>query len=246
MTNYFNFQMGYITVALQASMLLQSATYVYAQFMPQMSFAHLPQMAQMPGMSLPQAVQTMQGPPMPMGMHMPGGMAMAMPNMGMQPKMPVVVMPYHSKNQDKKNKNKKRKKKRHPKKYTYKSESCSSDDSVSSDDTDSSNERPSNWKRFIRAGHKSRPQEYREKHKRRREVLTPVISYVTKDGYVVYQKKVKKDKAKDWLDIGQKPPKSRWSDNDESSVEKMYVGGSEEKLKDEVKRKYRKIMNKRN
>ncbi|KAF9408750.1 hypothetical protein HW555_011667 [Spodoptera exigua] len=41
----------------------------------------------------------------------------------------------------------------------------------------------------------------RSKKKRKHEVLTPVVSYVTKDGYVVYQKKIKKDKAKDWLEM---------------------------------------------
>lgn len=240
--------MGYITVAFHATVLLHvAATSVYAQFMPQMPFAphmpQVPQMPQMPGMALPQAVQTMQGQPMPMGMPMPGGMPMALQNMGMQQKMPVVMMPYHSKNQDKKStKNRKKKKKRRPKKYTYKSESCSSEESGSSEYTDSSNERRSSRKRYMRSGHKSKD---RSKHKRNREVLTPVISYVTKDGYVVYQKKVKKDKAKDWLDIGQKPPNTKWSDNEDSSVEKLVVGTSEEKIKDEVKRKYRKIMKKR-
>lgn len=40
---------------------------------------------------------------------------------------------------------------------------------------------------------------------RRRQVLTPVISYITKDGNVVYQKKVKRERARDWLDIGRNP-----------------------------------------
>lgn len=223
--------MGCFTVTLHATVLLHAATSVLAQFMP--FPPQMPQMPQMPGMNVPQAVQTMQGG-MPMGMPM--GMSMGFQNMGMPQKMPMVVMPYHSKDQDKKrNKNRKKKKKRRPKKYMYRSESCSSEE-TSSDYTDTSNEKQSNRRQYMRSGHKSKDS---NKYKKRREVLTPIISYVTKDGYVVYQKKVQKEKAKDWLEIGQKPTKSKWPENEDSGV------GSEEKIKDEVKRSYRKIMKNR-
>ncbi|XP_063394587.1 uncharacterized protein LOC134679561 [Cydia fagiglandana] len=126
--------------------------------------------------------------PMPMGMP---PMPMQMPIVG-PPQLPSVVMPYHSRTADKfrekPRKPKRPKKKKKPKKNRYESESHSdsSDDSGSTSGSES-----------LEINHTRR-----SNHKRRREVLTPVVSYVTNDGYVIYQKKIKKDRAKDWLELG--------------------------------------------
>ncbi|CAG9580248.1 unnamed protein product [Danaus chrysippus] len=116
--------------------------------------------------------------------------AMQMPIGYPQQRLPVVMMPYHSKAADKKYL---KHKKRRPKKYYRESESTSSSDSDES--CSSSNE-------YLRPRRRSG-------HKRKRQVLTPVISYVTRNGRVVYQKKIKKDNAGDWLDIGKKKIPSR-------------------------------------
>ncbi|KPI99558.1 hypothetical protein RR46_03923 [Papilio xuthus] len=112
--------------------------------------------------------------PMPVPMHMPIR----------QPQMPVVVMPYRSKASDRAFKKKKR---RRP---HYSSEESSSE-SASYEDSSSSAEFE-----FRRARGR------RQRHKKKREVLTPVISYVTRSGRVVYQKKVKKENPADWLEVG--------------------------------------------
>lgn len=70
--------------------------------------------------------------------------------------------------------------------------------------------------------------------------MTPVISYVTKDGYVVYQKKVKKDKAKDWLELGKQTP-SRLMEGSEEKSQK----NSEEVMLKSLKKEMRKQQKKR-
>ncbi|KPJ20175.1 hypothetical protein RR48_02433 [Papilio machaon] len=112
--------------------------------------------------------------PMPLPMHMPVR----------QPQMPVVVMPYRSKASDRTFNQKKR---RRP---HYSTEESSSD-STSYEDSSSSAEFD-----FRRARGR------RQRHKKKREVLTPVISYVTRSGRVVYQKKVKKENPAEWLGLG--------------------------------------------
>ncbi|XP_063367263.1 uncharacterized protein LOC134655726 [Cydia amplana] len=130
--------------------------------------------------------------PMPMGMP---PMPMQMPIVG-PPQLPSVVMPYHSRTADKfrekprKPKKSRKLKKKKQKKKRYESES----DSSGSDDSRSMSGSESLEISLTRRANKD--------HKRRREVLTPVVSYVTNDGYVVYQKKIKKDRAKDWLELG--------------------------------------------
>lgn len=122
----------------------------------------------------------------PMAGPMPGPIPGPMPFPIMpQQKLPLVVMPYYSKIADKHPR--RHKKKKHPRKKKDKVP-CSSESSSSSTSSESSDDFD------FRANHKS-------KRKHRRPVLTPVVSYVTKDGYVVYQKKIKKDKAKDWLEM---------------------------------------------
>lgn len=120
----------------------------------------MPHMPRLPGMP--------SGPmPMPMAFPINGG------------RLPMVVMPHHSKKADKP-----RRKNRRPKRKRINMESSSSEGSCS----ESADYRRSRNK--VRAS---------SNNSKRREVLTPVVSYVTKDGFVVYQKKIKKDKARDWL-----------------------------------------------
>ncbi|XP_046967609.1 uncharacterized protein LOC124535439 [Vanessa cardui] len=117
------------------------------------------------------------------------GGPMMMPSMQMpqpfpQRRLPIMMMPYHSKDSDKKYM---KRKKRRPKKY-YESESIDSDSRSSSE-----------YLRSRRHGDR----------KKKRQVLTPVISYVTRNGRVVYQKKIKKENAGDWLEMGGKKKSSK-------------------------------------
>ncbi|CAF4818402.1 unnamed protein product [Pieris macdunnoughi] len=171
--------------------------------------------AQFPGpgqYAFPQMSAPMSGPmgPMPGHMQMPGPIQMPMHSGAMpigphpmnlnspfqipQQRLPMVVMPYRSKASDRKH----RKRRRMKKKFRDSSSSSSSSESTSS----------------------SREYALRSKKKQKRknrQVLTPVISYVTRNGDVVYQKKVKKDKAGDWLDLGKS--KSRFEDESKEEIE---------------------------
>lgn len=139
-------------------------------------------------------------PPMPPQPFLPGGMGGAIPmHYPMQQKMPMVVMPYYSKSADK-DQNKIKRKKRRPKKIHYDDSSSDYDDSGSASDEFN-----------LRAKHKTK----------RRQVLTPVVSYVTKDGYVVYQKKIKKDKARDWLEMSKRAKESQEMDDREDDRESL-------------------------
>ncbi|XP_045485257.1 protein FAM133-like [Pieris rapae] len=73
----------------------------------------------------------------------------------------------------------------------------------------------------------------KQKRTKKRQVLTPVISYVTRNGDVVYQKKVKKDKAGDWLDLGKS--KSRFEEESKEEIENI---DSQEMTVRDLKRKF--------
>ncbi|XP_063540078.1 uncharacterized protein LOC134749101 [Cydia strobilella] len=155
--------------------------------------------AQFP-MQFPSAMSMQMGmPPVPMQMPIVG-----------PPQLPSVVMPYHSRTADKfrerprkSKRSKKPKKKQKKKRYESESGSSSSDDSRSMSGSES-----------LEINFTSRA-----KDKRRREVLTPVVSYVTNDGYVVYQKKIKKDRAKDWLELGKNSDPNALETRDSESDE---------------------------
>ncbi|XP_075976434.1 uncharacterized protein LOC142976766 [Anticarsia gemmatalis] len=168
---------------------------VTAQFMPQMPPSMFP-MAQNPimQMAMPGAMPpVMSHPMMPNMPHLPGmqppmpmGQPMSLPMNG--GRLPMVVMPHHTKRMDNKRHKKRRSKKRSHKRPRVRF-SGSSEDSCDSDSdfefkTKNDLRTPTN-------------------PKARRQVLTPVVSYVTKEGYVVYEKKIKRDKAKDWLEMTQ-------------------------------------------
>ncbi|XP_039750952.1 uncharacterized protein LOC120627148, partial [Pararge aegeria] len=140
--------------------------------------------------------QPMGGMMMPSPMQIPG-----FP----QQRMPVMVMPFHSKVADKKYM---RRKKRKPKRVYADSESTSGSDS---DCSSSSNEHLRTQKH--RSGHR----------KKKRQVLTPVISYVTRNGRVVYQKKIKKENAGDWLEIGNRKIPSRLVEEEEKKSGEMTI-----------------------
>ncbi|CAH0752260.1 unnamed protein product [Diatraea saccharalis] len=128
---------------------------------------------------MPRTVQTAIMPSVPQPLPLP--MPMALP----QPKLPVVVMPFYDKQ---KNKLPRRHKKKRKLKRKYISDSSCSDDS----DTDYSSSSNIDF-RTKKIKHS------KGKHRRKQEVLTPVLSYVTKNGYVVYQKKINGNKVKDWV-----------------------------------------------
>ncbi|KAJ8724680.1 hypothetical protein PYW08_016154 [Mythimna loreyi] len=142
-----------------------------------------------PMMQMPNGAQLMQMPQGPIMMpHLPrlpgmsaNPMQMPMPLPMNGGRLPMVIMPHHSKKADRP-----RRKKRKPKRKRINMESSSSEDSCS-ESVDYRRSR-NKVKSSLRKSNK-------------REVLTPVVSYVTKDGYVVYQKKIKKDKARDWLEM---------------------------------------------
>jgi hypothetical protein len=174
--------------------ILSICQYVSTQMMHPMPYPGLPPMPfpsgpmPFPSGSMPFPSGPMAFPPpmpgmMPSPMHLPGPIPIP------QPKLPVVVMPYYSKN--KKGSAKKHKKRRRLKIYS----DSSSSDSGSSDSSSSAE---------FKYRATKREKSFRSGKNRRRQVLTPVVSYVTKEGYVVYQKKIKKDKAKDWLQIGRR------------------------------------------
>ncbi|XP_075976510.1 uncharacterized protein LOC142976824 [Anticarsia gemmatalis] len=144
------------------------------------------------------------GPPGPPGMPgMPGPMPMPMPIpvVGGPPhKLPVIVMPFYSPDRSRSRPPRPpRRKKPHPHyHHDYPEESTESDD-------ESDTEGDGWWK-----GHKRRHKKYGisrrfnrdqaiRKKKKKADLLTPVLQYVTKDGYVIFEKKITKSEAKDWL-----------------------------------------------
>ena len=143
-----------------------------------MQMPHGGQMMQMPNPPvmmphMPRLPGMPSGPmPMPMAFPMNGG------------RLPMVVMPHRSRKAEKS-----RRKSRKSKRKRINMDSSSSEGSCS----ESAEYRRSNRNKVRSSS--------RNGKKREREVLTPVVSYVTKDGYVVYQKKIKKDKARDWLEM---------------------------------------------
>lgn len=150
-------------------------------------------------------------PPFPPPMFPPG---MVMPPMGPMPiagappqKMPVIVMPFYSPDPVQR-KNDKDKKKKPKKKDSDDSESCSDDSS----DESSGFWRPGKFLRK-RRGHKRSHSRFgggfRRNNDDNAELLTPMIQYVTKDGYVIYEKEISKGEAKSWLRKNKKQENSR-------------------------------------
>lgn len=156
-------------------------------------------------------------PPMPFpvppgypGLIFPPGMAL--PPMGAIPapvpvpipgpppqKLPVIVMPFYSPDPAHKKKDERREKPR--KIHSAESESCSDYDTPdSSGDSSSEFWRPRRpaWRRKHKRIYRRSGGFSRNTHKNK-DLLTPMIQYVTKDGYVIYEKEISKGEAKDWL-----------------------------------------------
>lgn len=193
---------------------------VFPGGLPNFTFPPLP-----PGFPSPDKVV----PPMPFPMPPPAGlpgappMPMQVPMFPMPPpgpahKVPVIVMPFYSPDASKKqqhgssrhNGSKKRKrihinKKRFP---TYYSESDTDTDTGTSETDDSryvssdtsSSDTVLGWMGGRRGGPIGREHvRKRRRHQSHKDFLTPIIQYVTKDGYVIFEKKISKDQANDWL-----------------------------------------------
>lgn len=54
--------------------------------------------------------------------------------------------------------------------------------------------------------HKIKASRRNNNNKDKKELLTPVLQYVTKDGYVIFEKKISKGEAKDWLKMRSDDP----------------------------------------
>ncbi|XP_045768049.1 SR-related and CTD-associated factor 4-like [Maniola jurtina] len=155
------------------------------------------------------------GMPGPIPGPMPGPMPMPMVPMPPSPahKLPVIVMPFyspdtsgkkpHTSHQDRPPRKRRLPvRKRKPKYYSSDEDSTNTDSSTDTDySTDTSSERgfwrgPRTGRRSNRH-HKSK----RKKHQQQqnKEILTPILQYVTKDGYVIFEKQISKGEAKDWL-----------------------------------------------
>ncbi|CAH3932602.1 unnamed protein product [Pieris brassicae] len=189
--------------------------------------------------------------PIPGGMPMPGGMPIPMPMPG-QPgpahKLPVIVMPFYSpdnsfkKPQPSPRRPHPRKKfrfRKRPKSQYFSDTDPSSETDTSSNDITDTSESDGWWngRRNRKPRSNKRHREKRRRHQRQ-ELLTPVLQYVTKDGYVIFEKKISKGEAKDWLKVKNdeievtKPPKQEIDEFEDEPVE---VKPDKEKEKVEVK-----------
>lgn len=159
---------------LQVQVFLHLSTASLSQFLPQSPY--------------PFPSQGMSGM-IPISMGNPFQRSMPMMSMPGQ-KMPTVVMPYHSKSSDKNHQSRRNKRRRSNRKHRK----------ISSDSSDSSSSE-SDFRRYANSRRSNQLQSVGKQ--RQRQILTPIVSYITKDGYIVYQKKITKQNPKDWLDVGQ-------------------------------------------
>lgn len=193
----------------------------------------LPMPGPMPG-PLPGSMMGPMSPGMPMAM--PGPMVGPMPMASMggpNHKLPVIVMPFYSpdpgykKKPDERPRFPPKKRRRRPKKPLYRESSTDSDDTSSEDsDTDTSTDTSSDhetwrglrkgWRKNAKNTRRSSRRRYKKKKK---ELLTPVLQYITRDGYVIFEKKITKVEASDWLKTGDSNSK-RENKNDNNKPEK--------------------------
>ncbi|XP_028179105.1 putative proline-rich receptor-like protein kinase PERK11 [Ostrinia furnacalis] len=156
-------------------------------------------------------------PPLPPGMPgfppgIPGPMPMPMPGGGSPHKLPVIVMPFYSPDPSYKKLREKNKRilefhTRRPPRYD--NDRSSDTDTSFDEDCDFCSEERGVWRgsrgfrrRMNRMGSRMNRKHKSKRHRHnRRDLLTPVLQYVTKDGYVIYEKKISKDEAKDWLSL---------------------------------------------
>ncbi|KAM3956161.1 LOW QUALITY PROTEIN: uncharacterized protein ACR2FA_009877 [Aphomia sociella] len=187
--------------------------------------------------------------PMPPGIPGPMPVPMPMPMVAPGPahKLPVIVMPFYS--PERSYKKPPHENRRPPKRiveiHTRRPSYYSDTDTSSDTDTDTSSDTSSNtssegrgwWKgkgwrrngRRFNKRHKSR----RKKHNKK-DLLTPILQYVTKDGYVIFEKKITKGEAKDWLSVkkaaakGKKNPEKEQDSNDYEEPDEEHKTKSKE------------------
>lgn len=126
-----------------------------------------------------------------------------MPIAGPPPqKLPVIVMPFYSPDPANKKDDDRRKKRKN--KDTSESESCSDEDTSDS----SGGGKSSGFWRPRKHGKKRKGHKHiyrrsgggsRRNSRKNKELLTPMIQYITKDGYVIFEKEISKGEAKNWL-----------------------------------------------
>lgn len=127
------------------------------------------------------------------------------------PKIPVIVMPFYA--PDKSYSGNTPKQPGRPK-GNLPSDTDSGTDDDDTDDSDSDGSGESGWwrgkkkKRIIKRKKQARKiyrRMSKRHHARKRNLLIPVLQYVTKDGYVIFEKKISKPEAKQWLEFDKKP-----------------------------------------
>lgn len=165
----------------------------------------MPGFPNIPGMpGLPGSIPTGISGAMPGGMPMPMQM-LPMPSAPAQ-KLPVIVMPFYSQDTSAKTalsqprpprykKHKSSHIKKRPKHY-YSDEDTSDTDTSTDDSSDTSD---GGWWKESRQGRRNNRHRSKRRRQQNQALLTPVLQYVTKDGYVIYEKQISKGEAKDWL-----------------------------------------------
>ncbi|XP_050349542.1 uncharacterized protein LOC126772985 [Nymphalis io] len=211
------------------------------QFFPQ----NLPMHCRMPVTSPPISGKSMEyfrmpGFPGALPGPMQGMMPGPMPMMPQPPahKLPVVVMPMYSpesKNSQGIHSFRLRHKKhrlgfkRRPKHYYHSDEDSTDDDTSSDDSSDTSTE--FGRRKISRNGRRSNRRRSKKKKHQNKDLLTPVLQYVTKDGYVIFEKQISKDEAKNWLgnkkvDSNKQSRQPKNDDNQDSRESRDDNGGT--------------------
>ncbi|XP_047996984.1 protein enabled-like [Leguminivora glycinivorella] len=184
-------------------------------------------------------------PPMPMGMAPMGSMPMGLPGMPMgmpmlggppQAKLPVIVMPFYSPDPAYKDPRPDSKKPSEPHKRKVKIIKKShhhhhDSDADSSSDTDGSSSGDSNdyeRKRWTWKNRRAMRRHKRMRHAKKQEFLTPVLQYVSKDGFVIFEKPISKGEAKDWLSDSDGPNEDTVKVNRARETNKKYSRDEDE------------------
>ncbi|XP_050677731.1 SR-related and CTD-associated factor 4-like [Leptidea sinapis] len=144
--------------------------------------------------------------PLPLPPGMPGAPIPLGPPMhpGPSQKLPVIVMPFYSPDtsfkKSQSNQLPEEPRKRRGRKHKRKQRPQMHSDTDDSTESDSSTEEEG-WWRGRRDGRRSTYGHYKKNRQtnRKHDLLTPMLQYVTKDGYVVFEEKISKNEAKEWL-----------------------------------------------
>ncbi|CAD0200170.1 unnamed protein product [Chrysodeixis includens] len=199
------------------------------------------------------------GPPMPMPMPMIGGPPHKLPVIVMPFYSPDTSFkrPPPETRPKTENPRKKKKKKKRKKKHSHDSDTDSSADDNSSDDTsDTSRGRGRGsdeygwWperkkkktykkktdKKITRRFNQHHSSKSHKNERKNKELLTPILQYVTKDGYVIFEKKISTNEAKDWLKPSSDARAQEEAKNEEKNVLDVLQKSVEETTKAELVR----------